>query len=204
MACLILIALIWTARSLASAPATAAAAIPQRSRRLAATAITILALLVLQIALGGLVAGLKAGLVYDTWPLIDGTLIPSRENLLFFQPAWVNLLDNHLTVQFAHRMAAYLLIGLALLHAADCSYHDRGRSGAIALACVLLIQAALGILTLLWHVPILLALAHQSVAVMALIVATVHAANLWSTDTSVARTSPSQPPLIGSERPFAA
>jgi heme a synthase len=185
MACLILLALIWTARFLAPAPAGAAAQIPAKARRLAPTAVAILGLLVLQMALGGLVAGLKAGLVYDTWPLIDGALIPSREHLLFLQPAWVNLLDNRLTVQFAHRMVAYLLLGLAVLHAADCTYHDRGRLGAIALACVLLLQAMLGIVTLLWHVPILLALAHQSVAIGALIVATVHAANLRSDKTSV-------------------
>src|SRR5206468_3090061 len=119
--------------------------------------------------------------------------------------------QRHNSVQFAHRMVAYLLLGLAVLHAADCTYHDRGRLGAIALACVLLLQATLGIVTLLWHVPILLALAHrlqpidaqaqarsllwhvpillalahQSVAIGALIVATVHAANLRSNKTSV-------------------
>jgi heme a synthase len=204
MACLILIALIWTARFLAFAPAGPAAAIPRRSRRLTVTALTILGLLVVQIALGGLVAGLKAGLVYDTWPLIDGAFIPSREHLLFFQPAWVNLLDNQLTVQFVHRMVAYLLIGLAVLHAADCSYHGRCRAGAIALACVLFLQAILGILTLLWHLPILLALAHQSVAIAALVLATFHAANLRSAKTFGAHGLRERPPLIRAERPFAA
>jgi heme a synthase len=204
MACLILIALIWTTRFLAPAPASATTRIPERSHRLAPTAVTILGLLVLQIALGGLVAGLKAGLVYDTWPLIDGALIPSREHLLFLQPGWVNLLDNHLTVQFAHRMVAYLLLGLAVLHAADCTYRDYCRSGAIALACVLLLQATLGVLTLLWHVPILLALAHQSVAVVALIVATVHAANLRANKTTIAAAPRDRTQLITAEHPSAA
>jgi cytochrome c oxidase assembly protein subunit 15 len=81
-------------------------------------------------------------------------------------------------VQFIHRMVAYLLVALAALHAADCTYHRAGRAGAITLACVLLLQATLGIATLLSHVPILLALAHQTVAVVALMVAVVHAANL--------------------------
>jgi len=132
-------------------------------RRLAPTAAAILLLVVAQIALGGLVAGLKAGLIYDTWPLIDGAFIPGREHLFFLQPAWTNLIDNHLTVQFAHRMVAYLLVGLAALHAADCAYQDdaRCRASAVALAFVLLLQAVLGILTLLLHVPILLALTHQ-------------------------------------------
>ena len=61
------------------------------------------------VIVGGLVAGLKAGLIYDTWPFIDGAFIPPREHLLFLHPAWLNLIDNHLTVQFNHRMAAYLL-----------------------------------------------------------------------------------------------
>ncbi len=116
----------------------------------------------------------------------------------------MNLLDNHLTVQFAHRMVAYLLVGLAVLHAADCTYRGHCRSGAIALACVLLLQATLGILTLLSHVPILLALAHQSVAVVALIVATVHAANLRANKTTIAAAPRDRTQLIAAERPSAA
>jgi heme a synthase len=154
-ACIILVAVIWTARSLA--PANRIAGSDAGPRRLALAAATVLGLLVAQIALGGMVAGLKAGLVYDTWPLIDGAFIPPRAHLLSLHPVWMNLLDNHLAVQFTHRMVAYLLLGLAVLHAADCTYHDHGRAGAIALAGVLLMQATLGILTLLWHVPISLA-----------------------------------------------
>jgi len=180
MACLILIAVIWTARYLA--PAAAARPIP---RRIARSSVAILGLLVVQIALGGLVAGLKAGLVYDTWPLIDGAFIPPREHLFLLHPAWMNLIDNHLTAQFIHRMVAYLLVVLAALHAADCAYHRAGRAGAITLACLLLLQATLGISTLLLHVPILLALAHQSVAVLALMVAAVHTANLRAGTTQI-------------------
>jgi heme a synthase len=197
-ACVILIAVLWTARSLIpplagggmeSQPADRAmchntVAASTGLRRLMLTAVAILGLLVVQIALGGLVAGLKAGLVYDTWPLIDGALVPSRAHLFRLHPVWMNFLDNHLAVQFAHRMGAYLLVGVAALHALDCTYHERGRAGAIALLCVLLLQATLGILTLLWHVPIPLALAHQSVAILALIVTTVHAASLQAADAS--------------------
>jgi heme a synthase len=158
--------------------------------RFAATAI--LTLLVIQIALGGLVAGLKAGLVYDTWPLIDGAFIPDAARLFFHEPVWSNFLDNHLTVQFAHRMVAYLLVGLALFHAADCARRQRAayRGGALALAVVLLLQAALGIATLLWHVPTLLALAHQAVAIVALIVATMHAQDLHGAPASARAISP--------------
>lgn len=176
MACLILTAVIWTARLLT--PAAANGATRVTPRRLAVSAIAILVLLLGQIALGGLVAGLKAGLIYNTWPLIDGAFIPPREHLFLLAPAWLNLLDNHLAVQFTHRMVAYVLVAVGALHAADCSWHRVCRRSAVALALFLLLQAMLGIATLLLQVPILLALAHQAVAIAALIVATLHAANL--------------------------
>jgi cytochrome c oxidase assembly protein subunit 15 len=175
MASLILIALVWTARDIGPNRTTVAPA-----RRLRYGAATVLVLLVLQIALGGLVAGLKAGLVYDSWPLIDGALIPDSSRLLFLAPIWTNFFDNHLTVQFSHRMVAYALVGLALLHAIDCARERsrRYRAGAAAVAATLLVQAVLGILTLLWNVPIILALAHQLVAMVALAIATAHAHDL--------------------------
>jgi heme a synthase len=176
MACLILTTVIWTARLLTPAAANGAARVTPR--RLAVSAIAILVLLLGQIALGGLVAGLKAGLIYNTWPLIDGAFIPPREHLFLLAPAWLNLLDNHLAVQFTHRMVAYVLVAVGALHAADCSWHRVCRRSAVALALFLLLQAMLGIATLLLQVPILLALAHQAVAIAALIVATLHAANL--------------------------
>jgi cytochrome c oxidase assembly protein subunit 15 len=177
MACLILMAIVLTAQTLAPSRRMGAVA-----PRLAPTAAVILALLVVQIGLGGLVAGLKAGLVYDTWPLIDGAFIPSLDRLLFHQPIWTNLVDNHLTVQFVHRMVAYLLVGLAALHAVDCARCASGpiRAGALALLLVLLTQALLGIMTLLWNVPLALALLHQAVAVLALIVATLHAGRVYA------------------------
>ena len=175
MASLILVALVWTERSVA--PARPADVAP---RRLVCGGVAILLVLVLQIALGGLVAGLKAGLVYDTWPLIDGALVPDRAHLFFLTPAWTNFVDNHLTVQFAHRTVAYLLVGLAILHCVDCVRDPSGRyrAGGAALVAALMLQAMLGIATLLWHVPILLALAHQLVAMLALILATSHAQSL--------------------------
>jgi cytochrome c oxidase assembly protein subunit 15 len=110
--------------------------------------------------------------------LIDGAFIPPREHLFLLAPAWLNLLDNHLAVQFTHRMVAYVLVAVGALHAADCSWHRVCRRSAVALALFLLLQAMLGIATLLLQVPILLALAHQAVAIAALIAATLHAANL--------------------------
>ena len=176
-ACLILVALVWTARSLAPVPAGEVKIPP---RRLRYGAVAILVLVVAQIALGGLVAGLKAGLIYDTWPLIDGAFVPAREKLFALTPAWLNFLDNHLTVQFTHRMMAYALITAAILHACDCAVNGprRLRASAVLLVLLLLMQAALGIATLLRHVPLLLALAHQGGAIAVLVAATLHAHSL--------------------------
>jgi cytochrome c oxidase assembly protein subunit 15 len=94
-------------------------------------------------------------------------------------PAWTNLVDNHLTVQFVHRMVAYLLVLLALLHAfCAARYGAAPRRGAFALALLVSAQATLGVVTLLWNVPISLALAHQLVAFLVLIAAIVHAQQL--------------------------
>jgi cytochrome c oxidase assembly protein subunit 15 len=178
LACIILVAIVWAARSIAPASSVAPAGSTSRPpRRLMTSALFLLALLLMQIALGGIVAGLKAGLVYNTWPLIDRAFIPAAGRLFFLDPAWSNFLDNHLTVQFTHRMVAYLLVVSVLLHAVDCIRHDRGRfrAGAVTLAVLVMAQAMLGITTLLWQVPIGLALAHQSVAILALVTATVHA-----------------------------
>lgn len=182
MAAVILVALVWTARGLAPIDPGS-----RPARRLASTATVILVLLVLQIALGGLVAGLKAGHVYDTWPLIDGAFIPVRERLLFLDPPWLNFLDNHLTVQFMHRMVAYLLVGVVLLHAADGARCASGlpRVGAIALVAAVMIQVILGVVTLLWHVPLSLALAHQCVAMLVLILTAIHARNLFAARVTV-------------------
>ena len=70
-------------------------------------ALAIAVLVLVQIYLGALVAGLDAGLVYNTWPLIDGSFIPEASRLWFITPAWRNLFENTLTVQFDHRMMAY-------------------------------------------------------------------------------------------------
>jgi cytochrome c oxidase assembly protein subunit 15 len=201
MACLILSAIVATARGIgrASRPDPV-------SGRLALGAGAILAVLFVQIALGGLVAGLKAGLVYDTWPLIDGAFVPAREKLLFLDPAWTNFFDNHLTVQFVHRMTAYLLVGLVVLHALDCIRRGprASRLGATLLATIVVCQAAIGIVTLLWHVPLNLALIHQATAVLALVVATVHFGDLRAASSRSAADRAPRPVAFGaSHRPMA-
>ena len=110
LALFIFASIVWTLRRLADRPPVAASA------RLKITSVVLLALTFVQLYLGALVAGLRAGKVYNTWPDIDGGLVPSTARLLFEKPWWRNLFDNALTVQFEHRMTAYALFALAVLH----------------------------------------------------------------------------------------
>jgi cytochrome c oxidase assembly protein subunit 15 len=175
LALVIFAAIVWTLRRLADRPPLLASA------RLKITGVTLLVLTFVQLYLGALVAGLRAGKVYNTWPDIDGALIPSAERLFFETPWWRNLFDNTLTVQFEHRMTAYMLLALALLHAFD-AVRSRAApvvvSGAWWLLAAIMLQAILGILTLLNQVPILLALAHQAVAIVVLMLAIFQAERL--------------------------
>jgi len=168
LALLIFAAVVWTLRRLADRPRSAA------SSRLKITSVAQVMLTFLQLYLGALVAGLRAGRVYNTWPDIDGALIPSAARLFFEAPWWRNLFDNALTVQFEHRMTAYVLFTIALLHALDTVRSRAGAAavnGAFWLAAAITLQATLGILTLLNQAPTSLALAHQAVAIAVLTLA---------------------------------
>jgi heme a synthase len=165
LACAILAYVQWVARGLAPG---ADAAAPRRLRR---AGLLILGLVFLQIFLGGLVAGLDAGLTFNTWPLMDGQLIPTG---LFIQsPAWQNLFENVATVQFDHRLGAYLLFIAAIAHALQARATVHG-GRAWLLAALVTAQAVLGIAALVSVVPLPLALLHQFGAVIVLSVAVVH------------------------------
>ncbi|HXO72180.1 MAG TPA: COX15/CtaA family protein [Bradyrhizobium sp.] len=175
LALLIFAAIVWTLRRLSDRQPVVA------SSRLKITAIVLLALTFVQLYLGALVAGLRAGRVYNTWPEIDGALIPTAARLFFEEPWWRNLFDNTLMVQFEHRMIAYTLLALAILHALDAVRSRAGPaavSGALWLAGAIMVQAALGIQTLLHQVPILLGLAHQAMAIVVLTLAILQAERL--------------------------
>jgi cytochrome c oxidase assembly protein subunit 15 len=149
-----------------------------------------LAVLVLvQIYLGALVAGLDAGLVFNTWPQIDGAWIPAAERLWFESPAWRNLFENTLTVQLDHRMVAYALWIVATLHLVDvigARRHGAILNGALALACAVTLQAGIGIVTLLHQAPLPLALLHQLTGIAVLTIAVIHAERLSSRTTAAA------------------
>jgi cytochrome c oxidase assembly protein subunit 15 len=174
LACVIFAALIWTAQRLLGR------ATIEAPPRLAGTARLMLVLVLLQIYLGALVAGIRAGFVFNTWPLIDDVMVPSLARLFFMQPPWRNLFENAMTVQFDHRMGAYAIWIVAVLHVVDVTRTVRGRAltTALALAAAVTLQAALGILTLIYVVPIGLALAHQATALIVLTCAVVHAEQL--------------------------
>lgn len=144
-----------------------------RGQYRAATALFLL--IFLQSGLGALVAGLKAGLTYNTWPLMDGKVIP--DGLLTHQPWYVNFFENVTTVQFDHRMTAYAVVILALVHlwtlvrSADDEHVIR--SAALVAACVVL-QMIIGIWTLVAGVPLTLGLAHQGGAAIVVAAATLH------------------------------
>jgi cytochrome c oxidase assembly protein subunit 15 len=175
LACVIYVAILWTAQRL---PHRGSASAPPRLR---AGALVLLVLVLAQIYLGAIVAGLRAGYLYNTWPLIDGAIVPDASRLFLAVPLWRNFFENTLTAQFDHRMLAYAIWIIAVLHAVDAAIAMKKAPlviGAFVLTAAVTLQAALGILTLLMVVPISLALMHQAMAMIVLTVATVHAASV--------------------------
>lgn len=138
---------------------------------IAAVALTILA--------GAFVAGTDAGRVYNSFPLMDGRLIPAGYADL--SPWWLNAFENVATVQFHHRWIAVATLVLSLayvgsLHARAADQRTRRRASYLGAA--ILAQVGIGIVTLLHAVPVALGAAHQAgaVVVLTLAVATHHAA----------------------------
>ena len=126
-----------------------------------------------QIFLGGLVAGLRAGMTYNTWPMMDGRFVPPWQDLFRNAPWWMNFFDNVTTVQFDHRIAAYCLLLLALANALFAGARGVAARG-WALVLLVCMQAGLGIATLLLVVPLWAALLHQAFAMIVLSMAVVN------------------------------
>jgi len=174
LAFLIFAAMFWLAMDLLSPPARRAgggALAPPR--RLAWVVVALAAFMVLT---GGLVAGIRAGYAYNTFPLMNGHVVPPE--ILMIDPWWKNFFYNMATVQFDHRLGAWLLAGLAPVlwlrirrathprSAIDPASRRRIRNAGAALLALLAIQIALGIATLLTGVAVPLGVAHQGVAVL--------------------------------------
>ena len=126
-------------------------------------------LIAVTIVSGGFVAGLDAGLIYNTFPKMGDHWIPP--GLLALEPAWRNVFDNLTTVQFDHRLLAlttFALITVYWLRARRAEFPRRARAGAHALLAVAVLQVVLGIFTVLHAVPTALAVSHQGNALLLL------------------------------------
>jgi cytochrome c oxidase assembly protein subunit 15 len=158
-------AILWTGLGLWGRPRMAA---PPVVRGLARVT---LALVAVTIVAGGFVAGLHAGLTYNTFPLMDGRVVPDGYAAL--SPGWRNVFENVPAVQFDHRLLA-TLTALAAVATVVAGARVRGlRPFVVPLAVAVAAQYVLGVATLLWVVPPALATAHQAVAVLLLTAALV-------------------------------
>jgi heme a synthase len=172
IAFVIFAAMFWTALGLLSG---ASARDPQR-RRLAGYGTGLSVLIFLMVLLGGLVAGTRAGYAYNTFPLMNGHFLPPEYFML--QPWWQNFLHNMATVQFNHRLIAWLLFlaipafwwGLRRI-----ALPAQARLASNLLLAMLGLQLTLGIGTLVLRVPVALGAAHQAGAMLLFALA------LWTT-----------------------
>jgi cytochrome c oxidase assembly protein subunit 15 len=122
-------------------------------------------LVYVQMLLGALVAGLHAGLVYNTWPSMDGRLFP--EGAFFSSPWWVNFFENAGLAQFNHRIGAYIVaLSATALWFSFRRISTHVRTSSTAVLHTTLLQVALGIATLLSQAALALSAAHQLVAAL--------------------------------------
>jgi cytochrome c oxidase assembly protein subunit 15 len=135
------------------------------------------ALVYVQMLLGALVAGLHAGLVYNTWPDMNGHVFP--ENPFFAAPWWINFFENDGLAQFDHRIGAYIVAGFAaFIYARGIKLSGYAKASAKAVAAITTFQIFLGIATLLMMAPEWLAALHQVTAATLLCAAVWHAFEL--------------------------
>jgi cytochrome c oxidase assembly protein subunit 15 len=164
-------AILWTALGLVRGPPIPDLRSNWRWRRAAEG---VLALVVLTILAGGFVAGTRAGLTYNTFPLMDGRFVPAGYTQL--QPLWLNWFENVAAVQFDHRVLAIATVAAVLmLWAAGLGANPPGkvRTALHVLVAAAVVQLVLGISTLIMIVPIRLAAAHQAGAVLLLTAAVI-------------------------------
>jgi cytochrome c oxidase assembly protein subunit 15 len=163
IALLIYAAMLWIALDLLF-PLARPSAISKGLRRFA---FALAALIFLMALSGGLVAGTRAGFAYNTFPLMNGQVVPPE--ILAIDPWYLNFFGNMATVQFDHRLIAWVLAFLVpwfWLRIRREAAPRRARLGADLLLAILAVQIALGIATLLLAVPVPLAAAHQAGALL--------------------------------------
>jgi cytochrome c oxidase assembly protein subunit 15 len=166
VALVILAVTVWTAADLLAGPRRVATARDRvRHRALGA----LVALVFVTTGSGALVAGLRAGKIYNTFPLMAGRVVPPGWGQL--SPAWRNLFENHAAVQFDHRVLAVLTFAASLMTWALLRGAANHRLAAMSrlVAGAAMLQFALGIATLLLAVPVALGVAHQAGAALLLV-----------------------------------
>jgi cytochrome c oxidase assembly protein subunit 15 len=173
--------ILWTAYAASGLRPPSASSTGKRS------AAILVGLLFVQILAGALVAGLDAGMSHNSWPLMDGSLVPG--DMFVMTPWYLNLFENARTVQFDHRVLGYLVWLAAIIHAVRLSWAGAAaRNGAILLAILVTAQAATGIWALVAVVPLSLGLLHQFGAAIVFAAALAHLAAL----SPAARAAPSR------------
>jgi cytochrome c oxidase assembly protein subunit 15 len=151
----------------------------------------VLALIFVQMLAGALVAGLDAGMGFNTWPLINGAFVPS--GLGEALPWYLNLFENPLTVQFDHRMLGYAVVVASIAQVLWLVLRGASQSligSALTLALFAVLQVTLGVWTLLLAVPITLGVAHQAGAIAVFAAGLYH---FWLARRASLRTGESQP-----------
>lgn len=134
----------------------------------------------LMILSGGLVAGTKAGYAYPTWPLMGDSFIPA--GLYSISPGWLAAFEDITTIQFNHRIFAYVIVALVLTFAAKALKSDiqgPAKIGLFFMLGFLVLQVTLGISTLIFYVPVPVAAAHQ-VGAVALLSASLFVSHCFS------------------------
>jgi cytochrome c oxidase assembly protein subunit 15 len=185
-------AMLWTAMGLLSSTGAAA-------RRVPVPAVTIAATVYLMALTGGMVAGTHAGLVYNTFPLMNGRLVPA--DILMMEPWYRNFSYNVATIQFVHRTVAWLLIVLIPCYWMWLRYGSRvgyARTASSFLLAAICIQAGLGISTLLTGVALPLSIAHQAGAVILFAIA------LWNAHACASAAQSPAPALTPANAPVGA
>jgi cytochrome c oxidase assembly protein subunit 15 len=148
-----------------------------KSTGLSKRASAFVALVYLQMLLGALVAGLHAGLVYNTWPGMNGHVFP--ESPFFASPWWINFFEDSGLAQFDHRIGAYAVAGFAAwIYVQGIKLGGFAKTSAKAVAVITAFQIFLGITTLLLMAPVWLSALHQITAAALLCAAVWHAYEL--------------------------
>ena len=165
--------ILWTAFGLVS---------PKSSQpsQLKTFAYSLSGLIFLMILSGGLVAGTKAGYAYPTWPLMGDSFIPA--GLYSMSPGWLAAFEDITTIQFNHRIFAYVIVALVLTFAAKALKSDiqgPAKIGLFFMLGFLVLQITLGISTLIFYVPVPVAAAHQ-VGAVALLSASLFVSHCFS------------------------